>query len=582
VPVAGQTLFYYTDQISSSVLVVDEAGEPRTRVSYDAFGAIDEGASFGENDFRAKFAGLELASEVDLYLNAGRFYDPLIGRFVSADANRIGTSTDTAVQFNRYAYGANNPVTHTDPTGGSAQSILFDIGLAAIAVAATVLVPGGGIIAVAEVGAYFGGAAVNHSYDPASWNYKSWQTYAGMAAGIAVSAAGLAISIAAPEAIPEEAGVLATFLAGVAVDSVVGFAENATFAALGGASRDEILKQGLIGAATGAAFSALGQGVSAGVSRIANRATRSAAEAGEESSSLGTRSAGAAERGEAAAGGELEVRGGCNASFAAGTLVATPEGRVPIESLPLRSQVLARAADDGRTELRMVTAVYQRNSEDGILLQMPGGEVLTTAEHPFLHADGYWLAASELSAGDLLYGESGPVPLLAVSWQPQPLAVHNLSVSGLQTFVVGPDGVVVHNVNHWCTSRNAADLRDNMNQSGQAEPNFQNSAHHIVESTDPSPYMVKARSHLQAMGIDINHAGNGVFLARSSRVQRGITKGKWRNAYPHSRVHTKAYKRTVWKTIKTAKNRTQTLAKLRGLRTRLLNGNLPGAQINWP
>ncbi len=584
IPVAGTTLFYFTDLVRSSVMVVDAEGNPQAEVMYGAFGEIDESASFGSNDFRAKFAGVELASEVGLYLNAGRFFDPVIGRFVSADDNRIGAATNNAVQFNRYAYGANNPVTHIDPNGGSAQSILFDIGLAAIAVASA-FVPGAGIIAIAEVGAYFGASAVNHTYDPAKWNYKSWKTYAGMAAGIAITAAGLAVSIAAPEAIPEEAGALATFLAGVAADAVVGFAENATYAALGGASGEDILKQGLIGAATGAAFSAVGQGISAGIGRVTRRSTTAAAEAGEESSSLGSRSAAASESVEASSA-ENELGGlSCSlASFASGTPVATAAGPVPIESLALHTEVLAVDAETGRVEPHQITALYSRTAPEQWVLGVESGErIVTTEEHPFLLYSGEWRKAGDLRPGDGIRSADSSTRVVATIERIEvPFTVHNLSVEGLHNYVIGSDGLVVHNVNHGCTSKNSKELRKNMVKGGREEPDFANAAHHIVESTDPHPKMVKARAHLQKLGLDINHRSNGVFLARSSKVQKTISSGRWSRAYPHSRVHTKNYKIAVWSSIKKTTTRREARSVLRSLRKQLMRGNFPAAGINWP
>ena len=577
IPVAGTTLFYYNDLVRSSVLVVTPDGAPQTEILYAPYGEIDETASFGVNNFRAKFAGVELAENVGLYLNAGRYFDPAIGRFVGADTNRIGAASNNAVMLNRYAYAANNPITNIDPNGGSAQSVLFDIALAAFAVGA--VLTGGGIVAVAEIGAYFGGAAVNHSYDPSDWNYKSWKTYGGMAAGIAVSEVGLAISIAAPEAIPEEAGAIATFLAGVAADAAVGFAENATYAALGGASRDEILKQGLIGAATGAAFSAVGQGISAGVGRLSSRATGAAAEAGEETSLLGSRSGAAAEHEESSFGAGCKL-----SSFAAGTQVATPDGLAAIDTLPLHGFVLALNEATGEAEARKITAVFERTAPAALVIVTAAGErIVTTPEHPFLIKSG-WVDAARLSVGDQVFGPGATRDsIAAIEHTTSPITVYNIEVDGLHTYLVGSAGLAVHNPNYWCTSKNAKELRENMIRDGAVEPDFENSAHHIVESTDTrSKYMIKARDHLDRLGIDINDSANGVFLARSSRVQNEIDgTSAWVDAYPHSRVHTSEYKKVVWKSIKNLKTRSAVRQELRNIGWRLKSGNLPGAGIDW-
>src|SRR5690606_36753776 len=44
-----------------------------------------------------------------------RYYDPLIGRFLSVDP--IAANASTGAGVNRYAYAANNPYKFTDPDG---------------------------------------------------------------------------------------------------------------------------------------------------------------------------------------------------------------------------------------------------------------------------------------------------------------------------------------------------------------------------------------------------------------------------------------------------------------------------------
>ncbi|RTL57719.1 MAG: hypothetical protein EKK46_02675 [Rhodocyclaceae bacterium] len=61
------------------------------------------------------FTNHEHIDELGLIHMNGRIYDPTIGRFMSADPN-IQSPSDIQ-SYNRYAYGLNNPLMYTDPSG---------------------------------------------------------------------------------------------------------------------------------------------------------------------------------------------------------------------------------------------------------------------------------------------------------------------------------------------------------------------------------------------------------------------------------------------------------------------------------
>ncbi|MHB8624416.1 MAG: RHS repeat-associated core domain-containing protein [Sulfuricaulis sp.] len=67
-------------------------------------------------------------SETGLYYNNARYYDPRIGRDISADPMSVaehvqlwratlGTLNQIPLELNPYAYVANNPLRWTDPSG---------------------------------------------------------------------------------------------------------------------------------------------------------------------------------------------------------------------------------------------------------------------------------------------------------------------------------------------------------------------------------------------------------------------------------------------------------------------------------
>ncbi|HFB66848.1 MAG TPA: RHS repeat-associated core domain-containing protein [Aeromonadales bacterium] len=71
------------------------------------------------------YTGHEQLDDVGLIHMNGRVYDPLMGRFLSADPN-IQAPTDTQ-SLNRYAYVLNNPLSATDPSGYFFKKLLQKI-----------------------------------------------------------------------------------------------------------------------------------------------------------------------------------------------------------------------------------------------------------------------------------------------------------------------------------------------------------------------------------------------------------------------------------------------------------------------
>lgn len=89
------------------------------------------------------YTGHEQVDSVGLIHMNGRVYDPVIGRFLSADP-MIQAPSDLQ-SYNRYAYVRNNPLTLTDPSGFSwwskhGQSLFKQIGLAIVTGGASLVV----------------------------------------------------------------------------------------------------------------------------------------------------------------------------------------------------------------------------------------------------------------------------------------------------------------------------------------------------------------------------------------------------------------------------------------------------------
>ncbi|MGO4389676.1 RHS repeat domain-containing protein, partial [Microvirga sp. 2YAF29] len=109
--VTRKVLVLHKDHLGSVRLMTNALQVVRREAAYDPFGETN--AASGEAESKG-YIGERRDDETGLlYLNA-RYYDPVLGRFISPDSldpilPEVGT--------NRYAYSANNPVNLRDPTG---------------------------------------------------------------------------------------------------------------------------------------------------------------------------------------------------------------------------------------------------------------------------------------------------------------------------------------------------------------------------------------------------------------------------------------------------------------------------------
>lgn len=117
-----QIRYFHTDHLGSVIAVTDGLRNVLDRLSYDVWGqrrnlsgADDATYALRGVQDRTGYTGQETLDELALVHMNGRVYDPLVGRFTSADPT-VPDPTD-AQQFNRYSYVLNNPLRYVDPTG---------------------------------------------------------------------------------------------------------------------------------------------------------------------------------------------------------------------------------------------------------------------------------------------------------------------------------------------------------------------------------------------------------------------------------------------------------------------------------
>jgi RHS repeat-associated protein len=112
-----------TDNLGTVRDVVNSSGVVVNHNKYDSFGNITSQTSPG-NNIRFAFTGREWDALIGLYFYRGRYYDPIVGRFINED--RIGfAGGDT----NLYRYVGNSPLNWTDPMGYSIAWPLIPVGI---------------------------------------------------------------------------------------------------------------------------------------------------------------------------------------------------------------------------------------------------------------------------------------------------------------------------------------------------------------------------------------------------------------------------------------------------------------------
>ncbi|MDQ2808148.1 MAG: hypothetical protein M3Z04_14730, partial [Chloroflexota bacterium] len=108
------------DHLGSTTLLVDTATPPTVvqRQYHKPYGEIAFQWTLGGSSLTSVgFTGQRLDTDTGLMYYGARFYDAVLGYFVSADP--IGIDKKLAQSRNRYAYVGNNPLSYVDPSGNT-------------------------------------------------------------------------------------------------------------------------------------------------------------------------------------------------------------------------------------------------------------------------------------------------------------------------------------------------------------------------------------------------------------------------------------------------------------------------------
>ena len=144
--------------------------------------------------------------------------------------------------------------------------------------------------------------------------------------------------------------------------------------------------------------------------------------------------------------------GGC---FSAGTLIRTPRGQIPIETLVPGNPLLAM--DSQRRIVRTQVDELLLTRSRVLRLETDRGILRTTNEHPLKRIEGDFAMAGELKPGERVLawvnGTLMPATILSASFEEQEQQVYNLRTAWPHTFFAG--NLIVHNKGGGSSSRSS-------------------------------------------------------------------------------------------------------------------------------
>jgi len=117
----GSILFSHNDALGSPVLITDKDAKEVQRYIYEPFGNIVVSKGTGDNNYT--FTGKERDIESNLFYFGARYYNPILGRFISKDL--ANPDYEDPQSLNRYIYCLNNPLICVDIDGLDPRPITY-------------------------------------------------------------------------------------------------------------------------------------------------------------------------------------------------------------------------------------------------------------------------------------------------------------------------------------------------------------------------------------------------------------------------------------------------------------------------
>jgi RHS repeat-associated protein len=119
--------FYHNDGLGSPVAATNADGDVIWRKTYDPYGREHNSGGSAAASNNIGYTGHRFDNDLDLVYAGARYYDPVIGRFMSVDP--VGFQEGAVHSFNKYAYANNNPYSYVDPDGKLAFAVVALVAL---------------------------------------------------------------------------------------------------------------------------------------------------------------------------------------------------------------------------------------------------------------------------------------------------------------------------------------------------------------------------------------------------------------------------------------------------------------------
>ena len=113
----GTAYYYLKNQQGDVLKIVDGSGNVVGSYTYDAWGKVLSATGEMAQANPIRYRSYYYDADTGLYYLQSRYYDPEIGRFISADDTQYLGASGTALGYNLFGYCENNPVNYSDATG---------------------------------------------------------------------------------------------------------------------------------------------------------------------------------------------------------------------------------------------------------------------------------------------------------------------------------------------------------------------------------------------------------------------------------------------------------------------------------